>query len=177
MKAYELFRLLDSDELDDLIRAACEDPEIPEKIAGGVLTYRKIPLKRFAKLPEEQRKGYVRRTLRDKQAADLSLYVVSAALTRTRADMISAFLDALELPHEGPSLSVDGEIPEPPAKKLKGAVDQLLAAYPARDVAIYLHAFASQPDVHWPGLDARLEGDERLELEDRSGDEGTPAAK
>lgn len=171
MKAYELFRLLDAAELDDVVLRACEDPEIPEKVAGGVLTYRKIPLKRFAKLPEETRKAYVRRTLRDKQASDLSLYVLSAALTRRNAAMISAFLDAVELPHEGASLSVEGEIAQPPAKKLKTAIDQLLAAYPPREVAIYLNAFASQPDVHWSALDERLATDPKLLLEDRSGGE------
>ena len=175
MKAYELFRLLDPAELDGIVLAACADPEIPEKIAGGVLTYRKIPLKRFAKLPEETRKAYVRRTLRDKQASDLALFVLSAALTRSNAGMISAFLDAVELPHEGASLSVEGEIPAPPAKKLKAAVDQLLAAHPPRDAAIYLHAFASQPDVHWDALDQRLETDPKLKIEDRSGEEPTPA--
>ncbi len=172
MKSYELFRLLDGKELDAIVVAACEDPEIPEKIAGGVLTYRKIPLKRFAKLPEETRKAYVRRTLRDKQASDLSLYVLSAALTRRNAGMISAFLDAVELPHDGASLSVEGEIAEPPGKKLKGAVDALLAGYPPREAAIYLHAFAAQPDVNWPSLDERLESDPKLKLEDRSAEEG-----
>lgn len=170
MKAYELFRHLDGREIDELVRSACMDPEIPEKIAGGVLTYRKIPLRRFAKLPEETRKAYVRRTLRDKQAADLSLYVVSAALTRTHAEMISSFLDAVELPHEGPSLNVEGAIPEPAAKKLKSAVDKLLHAHPAREAALYLHAFASQPDVSWPALDERLATDPKLKVEDRSGE-------
>ncbi len=171
-RAHEIFRFLAPAEVALLVETACEDDELPEKIAGGVLTYQQIPLRRFSKLPEETRRAYVRRTLRDKRASDLSLYVLSAALTRRSAGMISAFLDAVELPHEGASLSVEGEIAEPPAKKLKGAVDQLLASHPAREVAIYLHAFASQPDVHWPSLDERLETDPKLKLEDRSADEG-----
>ncbi len=172
MKAHEIFRVLSTDEVAGIVEAACRDENVPDKIAGGVITYQNIPLKRFAKLPEETRKAYVRRTLRDKQASDLSLYVLSAALTRKSAALISAFLDALELPHEGPSLSVEGEIPEPPAKKLKAGVDALLAGYKQRDVAIYLHAFASQPDVHWPLLDERLTSDEKLRLQDLSGTEG-----
>jgi hypothetical protein len=172
MKAHELFRLLDTKEFDAIVLHACEDPEIPEKIAGGVLTYRKIPLRRFAKLPEETRKAYVRRTLRDKQASDLSLYVLSAALTRSNSTMISGFLDAVGLPHDGANLSVEGEIKEPSARKLKGAVDKLLAAHPQREVALYLHAFASQADVHWPALEDRLATDAKLKLEDRSAEEG-----
>jgi hypothetical protein len=35
-------------------------------------------------------------------------------------------------------------------------------------VALYLHAFASQPDVDWPVLENLLESDARLAFEDRS---------
>jgi hypothetical protein len=167
-RAHEIFRLLSAAEVADLVEAACEDDELPEKIAGGVLTYQQIPLRRFSKLPEETRRAYVRRTLRDKRASDLSLYVLSAALTRRHRDLISAFLDAVGLPHDGPSLSVEGEIAQPPDATLAQGVDGLLAKWPARDVSLYLHAFAAQPDVHWPLLDARLGADARLALTDRS---------
>jgi hypothetical protein len=167
---HELFRLLSAGEVAGLVETACEDDELPEKIAGAVLTYQQIPLKRFSKLPEETRFSYVRRTLRDKRAADLSLYVLSAALTRRHGDLISAFLDAVKLPHEGPSLTVEGEIPQPSRATLAKGVDGLLATWPARDVALYLHAFAAQPDVHWPLLDEALATDERLVLTDRSGE-------
>ena len=168
MKAYEIFRLLSNDEIDHFVLRACEDEEIPDKIAGAVLTYRKIPLKRLEKLPEETRKAYVRRTLRDRQAADLALFSLSAALLRSQATLISAFLEALELPHDGPSLTTEGEIAEPPAKRLKGALDKILKEFPARDVAVYLHAFAAQPDVAWPSLEERLVSDPKLAIEDRS---------
>ncbi len=154
--------------MSDLVAAACEDDELPEKIAGGVLTYQQIPLKRFSKLPEETRRSYVRRTLRDKRAGDLSLYVLSAALTRRHGALISAFLDAAKLPHDGPSLTTEGEIAEPPAAVLARGVDAVLEKWPARDVSLYLHAFAAQPDVNWPRLDERLASDARLALTDRS---------
>ncbi len=168
MKAYETFRLLSNDEIDALVLLACEDEEIPDKIAGAVLTYRRIPLKRLEKLPEDARKGYVRRTLRDRQAADLSLFVLSAALLRGKAMLIAAFLEALGLPHDGPNLTTEGEIAEPAAKKLKAAIDGLVKEFPVRDAAIYLHAFAGQPDVVWPALDERLRADPKLAIEDRS---------
>jgi hypothetical protein len=167
-RAHEIFRLLSAAEVSALVETACEDDDLPEKIAGGVLTYQQIPLRRFSKLPEETRRAWVRRTLRDKRAADLSLYVLSAALTRQHGDLISAFLDALKLPHEGPSLTTQGEIAEPSRPVLRKGVDAVLSKWPARDVSLYLHAFASQPDVHWPLLDEALSGDKRLALEDRS---------
>ena len=159
---------MSSAEVASVVDAACEDDELPEKIAGGVLTYQQIPLKRFSKLPEETRLAYVRRTLRDKRASDLGLYVLSAALTRRQAELISSFLEALKLPHEGPSLTTAEAVPAPSQKALRRAVDSLLRVHEARDVALYLHAFASQPDVDWPVLESLLEKDARLAFEDRS---------
>jgi hypothetical protein len=167
-KPHELFRLMSSEEVASVVNSACEDDELPEKIAGGVLTYQQIPLGRFSKLPEEARLAYVRRTLRDKRAADLCLYVLSAALTRRQPELISSFLEALKLPHEGPSLTTEGAIPVPAARTLRRAVDALLRVHDARDVALYLRAFASQPDVSWPVLSDLLESDARLAFEDRS---------
>jgi hypothetical protein len=167
-RSHDIFRLLSAAEVSTLVEKACEDDELPEKIAGGVLTYQQIPLRRFSKLPEETRRAYVRRTLRDKRAADLSLYVLSAALTRLHKGLITAFLDAVKLPHDGPSLTTESEIPEPSAAVLAKGVDAMLAKWPARDVSLYLHAFAAQPDVNWPLLDETLAGDARLALTDRS---------
>ena len=159
---------MSSAEVAAIVDAACEDDELPEKIAGGVLTYQQIPLRRFTKLPEETRFSYVRRTLRDKRASELALYVLSAALTRRQADLISSFLEALKLPHDGPSLTSEGPIPAPAAKALARAVEALLRVHDARDVTLYLHAFAAQPDVDWPVLVDLLEKDARLAFEDRS---------
>ena len=168
LKSHELFRRMSSAEVAAIVEAACEDDELPEKIAGGVLTYQQIPLRRFTKLPEETRFAYVRRTLRDKRASELGLYVLSAALTRRQAALISSFLEALKLPHDGPSLKTEGTIPAPASKALARAIGALLRVHDARDVALYLHAFASQPDVAWPVLERLLESDARLALEDRS---------
>jgi hypothetical protein len=167
-KSHELFRRMSSAEVASVVAAACEDDELPEKIAGGVITYQQIPLRRFSKLPEETRLAYVRRTLRDRRASDLGLYVLSAALTRRQAALISSFLEALKLPHEGPSLTNEGAIPAPSAKALRRAVDALVHVHEARDVALYLHAFALQEDVDWPVLEKLLESDARLAFEDHS---------
>jgi len=168
MKAHELFRRLSSEETSAIVLSACEDEGVPDRLAGAVLSLQSISLARFGRLPEETRKAYVRRTLRDRRAAELALFVLSAALVRTRKELIEAFLEAASLPHEGAHVSSEGEIPEPSETTVNGAVDALLARFPARDAAIYLHAFAAQPDVHWRSLASRLAADGRLQLEDRS---------
>jgi hypothetical protein len=168
MKPYEIFRRLSSSEIDALVLAACEDDEIPDKIAGGVLSLQRVPLNRFERFTEDVRKGYVRKTLRDKRAEDLSLFVISTGLVGAKAEMIEAFLAALDLPHEGPSLTADGPVAEPPETLLKKTVADLASAHGAREVAIFLNAFVEQPDVSWPALVALLATDKSLALEDLS---------
>ncbi len=168
MKPYELFRRLSSGESAEIVRAACEDDGVPDRLAATVLSVQNISLARFGRLPEETRKAYVRRTLRDRRAAELGLFVLSAALVRRHEGLIETFLSAAGLPHEGAVVSVEGEIPEPREATVNAAVDRLLARYPERDAAIYLHAFAAQPDVAWPSLASRLAADARLQVEDLS---------
>lgn len=168
MKPYEIFRRLSNSEIDAIVLVACADDEIPDKIAGSVLTLQRVPLNRFERFPEDVRKGYVRKTLRDKRAEDLCLFVISAGLVGSKAEMIEAFLAALDLPHEGPSLTADGPVAEPPELLLKKAVADLVSAHGGRDVAIFLNAFVEQPDVSWPSLADLLANDESLALEDRS---------
>ncbi len=168
MKPYEIFRRLSSSEIDAFVLAACEDDEIPDKIAGGVLSLQRVPLNRFERFTEEVRKGYVRKTLRDKRAEDLALFVLSTGLVGSKAEMIEAFLAALDLPHDGPSLTAEGPVAEPPETLLKKTVADLAASHGARDVAIFLNAFVEQPDVSWPALVALLATDPALALEDRS---------
>jgi hypothetical protein len=168
MKPHELFRSLSSEETAAIVLAACQDDGVPDRLAGAVLSLQNISLARFGRLPEETRKTYVRRTLRDRRASELGLFVLSAALVRRKKELIEAFLEAAGLPHDGAQVSSEGEIPEPPEATVNAAVDALLARFPARDAAIYLHAFAAQPDVGWQSLASRLAADGRLQLEDRS---------
>lgn len=168
MKPYEIFRRLSTSEVDALVLAACQDDEIPDKIAGSVLSLQRVPLNRFERFQEDVRKGYVRKTLRDKRAEELAFFVLSSGLVAAKGEMIESFLSALDLPHEGPSLTADGPVAEPPELLLKKAVADLVAAHGARDVAVFLNAFVEQPDVSWPSLVAMLATDASVALEDRS---------
>lgn len=168
MKPYEIFRRLSSSEVDAIVLAACQDDEIPDKIAGSVLSLQRVPLNRFERFQEDVRKGYVRKTLRDKRAEELALFVLSSGLVAAKGEMIESFLAALDLPHEGPSLTADGPVAEPPELLLKKAVADLVAANGARDVAVFLNAFVEQPDVSWPSLVETLATDASVALEDRS---------
>jgi hypothetical protein len=76
--------------------------------------------------------------------------------------MLTDFLNALGIPHK------DGAVDDLPAtiddEKLRAAVDGLLGKYPAEEIAIYLNAFYTMNDVHWPNLESMLKTDPRLQF-------------
>jgi hypothetical protein len=76
--------------------------------------------------------------------------------------MLAAFLDALKIPHS------DGAVDDLPATvedaPLAAAVDALLAKFPAEEVIVYLNAFYTMNDIHWPNLEAMLKTEPRLQF-------------
>jgi hypothetical protein len=88
--------------------------------------------------------------------------LVRAWLLKKYKAMLCDFLDALGIKHN------DGVVDDLPEtiddEKLRGAVDTLLAKYPAEVVAVYLNAFNDMNEVNWPNLKTLLEGDKRLQL-------------
>jgi hypothetical protein len=76
--------------------------------------------------------------------------------------MLAGFLDALGIAHK------DGAVDDLPATvedaKLTAAVDGLLAKYPPEEVSVYLNAFYTMNEVHWPNLESMLKSDPRLQF-------------
>lgn len=83
-------------------------------------------------------------------------------LMKQQTGMLADFLNALGIPHK------EGAVDDLPAtvddEKLRGAVEGLLAKYPAEEAAVYLNAFYTMNDVHWPNLEAMLKSDPRLQF-------------
>lgn len=83
-------------------------------------------------------------------------------LMKKQTQMLVDFLDALKVSHQ------QGAVDDLPAAiddaVLNGAVDALLAKYPAEEVALYLNAFYSLNDVRWANLEALLKNDSRLQF-------------
>ena len=95
------------------------------------------------------------------------LELVSANLLRDwllkqQTAMLADFLNALGIPHK------DGAVDDLPKTvedaKLEAAVAGLLAKYPPEEVAVYLNAFYTMNDVHWPNLETMLKSDKRLQF-------------
>ncbi len=65
--------------------------------------------------------------------------------------MLADFLDALAVAHEE-GLIKEETVVKPESEKLRAAVDQIAAKYPAEDVALYLSTLVSQDPETWGEL-------------------------
>lgn len=75
-----------------------------------------------------------------------------------RRPLLSAFLDALGLPHENGALKEEGEATAPvAAEKVKAAV-ATLAAFPAAEVRTYMNTLWLQDPERWAVLEGAFEG-------------------
>jgi hypothetical protein len=113
--------------------------------------------------PREERYQWLQGALSRPAAEQIGANLLQMWLMGTQAPMLCAFLDALDIPHEENG-GIDNLPSAPPEEKLRAAVDELLAKYPAEAVAVYLHSFQSMDIAGWPALGAMLGTDERLQL-------------
>lgn len=156
--------------------------EIPEELAHEILlavrdsdkrlyrvvvelTSRRLGIRqpKLLEMSKAERHRLARRVLSIPQSEEISSHLFSHWLVHTRAPMLCQWLDTLAIPHDGQG--VVEEFPgEPPAEKLRDAIEGLLARFPSLDVAIYLRLFNEIDDVGWKGLETILSEDDRLRL-------------
>jgi hypothetical protein len=85
-------------------------------------------------------------------------------LLKAKTPMLTAFLDAAGIKHDG-NAQVD-DLPEDlDAKKVKAGVDAMLKDHPGEQVAIYLQLFQRQKEGGWPALTAEMAKRDELKLE------------
>jgi hypothetical protein len=85
-------------------------------------------------------------------------------LMKGRSEMLSTFLDAVGVKHDGKG-GVDGDIPNTfdPAK-VKAGADALLEKFPAGEVAVYLNLFQLQQAGGWKEIADLIAADPRLQI-------------
>jgi hypothetical protein len=93
---------------------------------------------------------------------EMSSLLLRQWLTKTQLPMLVDFLNRLGITHR------EGMVDAFPEKMddamLKTAVDEILAKYPAKNAAIYLHCLLAMQLVAWPNLTEMLQQDPRLQL-------------
>ncbi len=107
------------------------------------------------KLPVERRVGYLARAV----AADDSLAgsLLLALHLGERRDLLAAFLDRLDIPHENGLIDPDHELGPPSEDALRAAADALDAAFPGDRVDLYLASLVALDPRTWAGLRPVLE--------------------
>jgi hypothetical protein len=105
------------------------------------------------------RPAFILEKSRAKQAEWLQIW-----LLKGQADMLITFLDAAEIAHDG-----KGEVTELPEviadEKAEAAIAALLAKFPAKQAALYLHMFQQQREGGWLSLTKAIEARPELKLE------------
>jgi hypothetical protein len=102
------------------------------------------------KLPVERRVGYVAGA--GFPDDDLASTLLLALHVRERPDLLVAFLDALEIPHEGGVIDPDHELEPPSSEDLRRAAAVLFDSFEADDVEVYLVALVALDPHHWSDL-------------------------
>jgi hypothetical protein len=84
-------------------------------------------------------------------------------LLKAKVPMLTAFLDAAEIKHDGKG-QVDDLPDELDAAKVKAGVDAMLKDNTPAEVAIYLNLFQKQKPGGWPAITKELEKRDELKL-------------
>ena len=85
-------------------------------------------------------------------------------LMKGRSDMLSTFLNALGVSHDGKG-GIDGDIPAVlDDAKVKAGAAALLEKFPAGEVAVYLNLFQLQQAGGWPQIVEAIAADPRLQV-------------
>jgi hypothetical protein len=85
-------------------------------------------------------------------------------LMKGRPEMLSTFLDAVSVKHDGKG-GVDGDIPTTfDAANVKAGAEALLGKFPSGEVAVYLNLFQLQQPGGWKEITDLITEDARLQI-------------
>jgi hypothetical protein len=85
-------------------------------------------------------------------------------LLKAKVGMLTAFLDATGIKHDGKG-QVEDELPDDlDADKVNAGIDAMLKDNSGKEVAIYLTLFQKQKEGGWPAITEALEKREELKL-------------
>ena len=106
---------------------------------------------------------WLREQLNTRSNEEVTAQIFQIWLLKGQPQMLITFLDASQIAHDG-----KGEVTELPEviddDKAEAAVTALLAAYPAKQVALYLHMFQEQRPGGWPSITKAMEARPELKL-------------
>lgn len=165
MKSHEIFQRIPPPLAAQIFSfLQMEQKPVYKAAIQGLANQRNLRSVFIERKPPSERHPWMQAALGRGVSDALASHLLHAWLVGAHKEMLCDFLDALEIKHEE-----DGTVEEipaaPPKEKIASAASQLLAKYPATEVAVYLHAFRDMDaTVQWPALDEILAEEPRLTL-------------
>ena len=125
---------------------------------------RKLRPQYFNTKNREQQVEWLSENLKNKLYNDVTEQLLQLWLLRGKTAMLTTFLDAAEIKHDGQG-QVDDLPEELDIKQVKAGVDAILKDNAPAEVAIYLHLFQRQKEGGWPAIAKELEKRDELKLD------------
>ena len=129
---------------------------------SAVAAARKVRPEFFLKKPKTERHPAMLTVLAAPRLEETASLLLRQWLTVSQKAVLVDFLNRLGIPHQ------DGIVEQFPATvedaALKAAVEELLAKYPEKHVAVYLHCLIAMKLVDWPNLPALIQQDPLVQL-------------
>lgn len=151
--ATRLWKRLSREERLAAAAAFWEDtpPELVGGALGAIASARHLRPQVARTMPPEARVQALAGILEPGEMVAANLLV--ALHLSARRPMLSAFLDALGMPHENGVLKDEAEGVKPPtAETIREAARRLLASFPKAEVAVYLNTLWLQDPDRWAAL-------------------------
>jgi hypothetical protein len=162
-KFHEIVGFMPPDLAKDILDFAfTSEKDLYRAAATTVAEARKLRPVFFMRKPRAERDPEILAHLSRPQAELAAGELLRGWLVKSQADMLTDFLDALGIAHQG---GVTDDIPESvDDEKLSAAIEKPLERHPSMKVAVYLQAFHTMNEGAWPKLGETLDNDSRLQL-------------
>jgi hypothetical protein len=152
MKCHEIFSQTSPELADEMFQYLLEHEKAVYKAAiQNIASQRKLRPVFIERKPKPERHVWLHQAVSRKPSEDMALQLLQIWLLGAHKEVICAFLDALEIKHDGKGI-VDELPAEPPREKLEAAVNMLQLKYRPEIVKIYLRAFEAMDDKGWSHL-------------------------
>ena len=164
MKAHELIQAI-GPELQQQIITYMQTQERPayRAVISSLAGQRKLRPQFVLEKSRAQQAEWLLGLLAAKGNDPVAEQLLQIWLLKSQTAMLITFLDAVGIEHDGKG-QVD-ELPEEiPEDKAAAGIQALLAAYPPKQVALYLHMFQIQRPEGWSGLAKAMAENEAVKL-------------
>lgn len=141
------------------------DKSLYRELLARLAKARRVHPPVLQRIPRSERHPWMVEMLSSPASIEPAYQCISGWLLATQATVLTDFLNAVGIAHDGRGCAESFPDEPPPAATIQRAVAVLLDRHPREIVIVYLHAFNGMPDTRWPELDAMLEKDPGLQFD------------